>query len=228
MEKVLSDMIKENIVFFREFISEFKYTGTMFPTSKWAARAMVVPLRGRKERSPLNILELGPGTGSVTVRILENMGDRDTLSVCEINPRFMEALRDSLADNPHYLRHRDRISFYTCPVQEMPEDQNYDVIVCALPFLNFDLGTVEEIFAKLKRMSNEETVMTYYEYIGLRKAGLMMSSPKRKERLQQIDSFFDGVFESHLKGRKKVWANLLPINVYMLKNLDSIRVASNG
>ena len=221
-------MIKENIVFFREFISEFKSTGTMFPTSKWAARAMVRPLRGRKEVSPLSILELGPGTGSVTVGILENMGDRDTLAICEINPRFMEALKENLADNPNYLRHKDRISFYTCAVQEMPEERRYDVIVCALPFLNFELETVEEIFAKLKRMSTEETVMTYYEYIGLRKAGLMMSSPKRKERLQQIDQFFGGVFESHLDSRRKVWANLLPINVYMLKNIDSLQLAGNA
>ena len=57
------DMIKENLVFLREFLLEFKTTGACFPTSRWAAQALITPLR-EPNRPPRNILELGPGTGS--------------------------------------------------------------------------------------------------------------------------------------------------------------------
>ena len=218
-------MIKDNIIFLKEFFNEFRSTGSFCPNSKWAAKAMTIPIASRRETSPLRILELGPGTGSVTTKILEQMTVRDELAICEINPRLMRALKVKLARNPFYILHQERIRFFECAAQEMPEDDKYDVIVCALPFLNFDLVTVEEIFAKLRSVSTEETVMTYYEYIGLRTIGLMMSPPKRKARIKQLDRFFDGVFENHLSQHEQVWANMLPINVYMLKNLESLPMA---
>jgi len=218
-------MIKDNIIFLKEFINEFQSTGAPFPTSKWAARALICPLKQRCRPSALKALELGPGTGSVTVRILEQLREQDSLTVCEINPRFLSLLRAKLNENPHYHLHRERVTFYGCAVQELPEDQKYDVIICALPFLNFDLPTVENIFAKLKRLSTDETIMTYYEYIGLRSVSLAISPPRQRQRMKELDSFFKGIFSKHLSDRFQVWFNLLPINIYMLKHIDELKIA---
>lgn len=207
-------MLKDNIVFFRECLKEFEKTGTAFPTSKWAASALTDPLRGK--RGPKRILEIGPGTGPVTVKILEDMAPEDRLMICEINPRFMQALKENLADNPNFIAHRDRIEFFEGPVQELPEHQHYDVIVCALPFLNFELQTVEEIFTKLKRVGAPGTVMTYYQYIGMRSLSRAVSSPRTRQRMRELDSFFDSMYAKHLTGKKRVWLNLLPINIYTL------------
>jgi phospholipid N-methyltransferase len=87
-------MFKENLVFLREFLLEFKTTGACFPTSRWAAQALITPLRA-PERAPKNILELGPGTGSVTMPLLREMRPGDHLTICEINPRFMKSLKDT-------------------------------------------------------------------------------------------------------------------------------------
>lgn len=186
---------------------------------------MVVPLRQHLRPRPLRVLELGPGTGAITVRILEQLQAGDSLAVCEINPKFLALLRAKLQENRNYQLNRENITFYSCAVQELPEDRKYDVIICALPFLNFDLPTVEEIFAKLKRLSAEDTVMTYYEYIGLRPVSLAVSPPRLKRRMKELDSFFKGVFEKHLSGRYQVWFNLLPINVYTLKSIESLGAA---
>ena len=45
------DMIKENLVFLREFLLEFKTTGACFPTSRWAAQAPLPRLSNGARRS---------------------------------------------------------------------------------------------------------------------------------------------------------------------------------
>jgi phosphatidylethanolamine/phosphatidyl-N-methylethanolamine N-methyltransferase len=209
-------MLKDNIIFLKEGITEFKHTGTLFPTTRWAADGLIWPLR--RKRGAMRILELGPGTGSVTNRIIENMIDGDELVICEINPRFMEALKERLEEREDFQQRRHQISFFLGAAQELPEVGSYDLIVCALPFLNFDLKTVEEIFAKLHRLSTSQTVMTYYEYMGMRAVGKMFSSAKRKRRLNDIDSFYRrNLYPERLMHRRPVWLNVLPINVYALK-----------
>lgn len=219
-------MLKENVIFLKEAFLEFQSTGTIFPTSRWAAEALITPLISRKSRKPLRILELGPGTGSVTVPILESMQAGDELVVCEINHRFMSALKERLSENQHYLRIQDKVKFFCCPMQDLPEAGHFDVIVCAIPFSNLDLGTVQGIFTKLRRMSHEETVMTFYEYIALRSIGKVVSPPKNRERLKQIDSFFENIFSNHLTDRIRIYLNVLPIHVYTLRDLHELPVAA--
>lgn len=208
-------MIKDNLVFLREFFVQFRETGTCFPTSRWAAKELSEPLS--QPRGPRNILEVGPGTGPVTVEILRAMREEDVLYLCEINPRFMRALKENLYKNPDYLRHQDRIFFYEGPIQDLQTDLKFDVICCAIPFLNLDISTINEIFEKLKSLSNENTLMTYYEYLGLRLIGMLMSPPNRKQRMCEVDHFFKDFYKHHLLRRRRVWLNVLPINVYTLK-----------
>jgi phosphatidylethanolamine/phosphatidyl-N-methylethanolamine N-methyltransferase len=208
-------MIRENLAFLREFVTEFQTTGSCFPTSKWAARALSSPLRG--ERSGKTILELGPGTGSVTTQILQDMREDDRLTICEINPRFMTLLKEKLATDANFIKHKDRITFFEGAAQALPENTTYDVIVCALPFLNFEIETIEEIFTKLKRLSTEKTVMTYYEYIGVRSLRKRVSLNGGKERFLQIDAFMKRVYRNSCRNRERVWLNLLPINIYTLQ-----------
>lgn len=206
-------MIKDNIIFLREFFTDFQATGTFFPSSKWAADALAAPIRHSRGH-PLNILEVGPGSGPVTVQLLKYMSDEDTFTICEINPRFMLALKKKLSRNADYLRHKERIFFFEGPVQNLPEDRQYDAIICAIPFLNFEVETVREIFEKFARISNEQTQMTYFEYIGLRSLGLVVSLPERRKRLLEIDQFFKQFFSSREINRTRVWLNVLPINIY--------------
>jgi phospholipid N-methyltransferase len=215
--------LKENLVFLRETITQFQNTGAICSTSRWAAEAMTNPMRGRKTQ-PLNILELGPGTGSVTIKILADMLPGDQLTICEINPRFMKALKERLVENPDFQRHKDRIRFYECPAQELPEDQKYDFVVCSLPFLNFDVQTVREIFTKLKQVSMESTLMTYYQYMGLRHLSKVVAAPDRKRRMNDLDDFFGSITDKKITRRDRVWLNLLPINIYTLGSLGSLPI----
>lgn len=208
-------MIRDNLVMIRGFFNEFKHTGTIFNSSKWAARALTNPVRDNN--GPKNILEVGAGTGPVTEKIIKDMESSDNLMIVEINPAFMVELKRKITKMPEYQQHADRIVFFEGPIQSVPEDKSYDVIVCALPFLNFELPLVHEIFCKLQRLSNNDTLMTYYQYIGLSDLGRVISPKERKKRLNQIDSYLKRIGEKNLIGREKVWLNFLPINIYTLQ-----------
>lgn len=209
-------MLKENLVFLREFLLEFKTTGACFPTSKWAAHALITPLR-EPTRAPKRILELGPGTGSVTIPILRELRPGDSLTICEINPRFMKLLKETLEEEPTFDRCRNQVEFFLGAAQDLPSSDPYDVIVCALPFLNFDLETVQAIFAKLRQVSTADTLMTYYEYIGARQFNQTLGAPSRKDRVSRVNGFLRDSGAVQNVDCRKVWRNLFPISIYTVK-----------
>lgn len=209
-------LAKSTALFLREGLLRFHDTGALCATSRWAAKALTNTLR--EERGPRRILELGPGTGSVTMQILEDMIPGDQLGICEINPRFMATLKNRLASNPHFIAHKSNVSFFECPAQELPQPETpYDVIVCALPFTNFSIEVVQQIFERLHALSHDRTVMTYYEYIGLRRMGALVAQGDKRSRLIEIDRFFDQKHQNDLIKHEKVWLNVLPIHVHTLR-----------
>ena len=215
MDKSFNNKVKENFLFFREFLSEFQTTGSCFPTSRWAAEALTKPMKIKRE--PKNIIELGPGTGAVTTHILSNMILGDSLTICEINERFMNILKNKLKNNPDFIKHKANIHFFLGPMQELPENNKYDLIVCALPFLNFPLDLVREMFEKLKRLSAAESVLTYYEYIGIRSIRKNVGTRPSKHKFKELDHFFKSIYSAHQMKRKRVWLNFTPINIYTIK-----------
>lgn len=208
-------MLKENLVFLREFLLEFKTTGACFPTSKWAAHALITPLR-EPNRAPKRILELGPGTGSVTIPLIREMRPDDHLTICEINPRFMKALKEILEREEAFRAKRDQVEFFEGAAQDIPVSAPYDVIVCALPFVNFDLSTVKAIFAKLRLISTPDTLMTYYEYIGARRINQTLGAQSRKDRVREVNGFLRDSGVVRNIDKKQVWLNLFPIHIYTI------------
>ena len=76
---------------------------------------------------------------------------------------------------------------------------------------------MEEIFDKFDRLSTDDALMTYFEYIGLRSLSLALSSNGRKRRMQEIDLYFKQVFSERDIKRRRIWMNVLPINIYTLR-----------
>jgi phospholipid N-methyltransferase len=129
----------------------------------------------------------------------------------------MKSLKETLEAQDGYERVRDQISFFLGAAQDLPTDRVYDIIVCALPFVNFDLLTVQAIFSKLREISSRNTLMTYYEYIGMRKFNQAMAAPDRRERVVKVNEYLKESGSLSYLGRERVWLNLLPINIYTIK-----------
>src|SRR5919201_7094980 len=73
--------------FFRESRRHFRNTGSLLPSSRFLAKALVTELR--RPHGPARILEVGHGTGSVTAQILRHLRTDDRLDAIEINGHFI-------------------------------------------------------------------------------------------------------------------------------------------
>ena len=231
-------MGKEDLTFLKQFIVSFKTTGALCRSSKKAARALIAPLKANFRREQIStedrgkrILELGPGTGSVTVEILKAMGPHDELLVCEINPDFMNALKARLERLPEFDAHRGRVHFFLGPAQALRTPQvhesspgrestdeghrdvgKFDLVVCCLPFLNLPIEVVREIFATIDEISHEGTILTYFEYAGFRAVGKAFSA-----RLRKIDAWVETEFAARRLRTDLIVENLPPMRVHTLR-----------
>ena len=77
--------------FLRICRNNFRTTGAILPSSRFLARALVKQLEDL--RPPARILEVGPGSGSVTVEIARRMLPGDRLDAVEINGHFARLLK---------------------------------------------------------------------------------------------------------------------------------------
>jgi phospholipid N-methyltransferase len=141
----------------------------------------------------------------------------DHLTICEINPRFMKALKETLERDESFQVKCDQVEFFEGAAQDIPVGAPFDVIVCALPFVNFDLGTVKDIFAKLRLISTPNTLMTYYEYIGARRINQTIGAQSRKDRMREVNGFLKESGEVRNIDKRQVWLNLFPIHIYTVR-----------
>lgn len=173
----------------KEIANRFGEIGMVMPSSRSLARAMVRPLK--ELQTPRRVLEVGPGTGPMTKQILRHLTDADTFVICEINPIFLAQLKQILATDPNFIKHKSRIVFFEGPVQELAKsgiDTDFDFILSTLPFLNFTGREVDELFSMYEELLSDRGVLSTCEYIGLRKVNLFFSSPRQRSRMKEVDN----------------------------------------
>jgi phospholipid N-methyltransferase len=125
----------------------------------------------------------------------------------------MTTLKEAVTKVPEYQNCSERIEFFEGPIQDLTEKYQFDIIICALPFLNFGKELTESILAKINRLAAKNSVMTHFEYIALGHLGSAFSK-KRKEQFQELRTIFNVSKSTSNISRKKVWRNLFPIYVY--------------
>src|SRR4051812_2220950 len=125
-------------VFWRQFRQAYNSTGAVLPSGRGLAVALSRFVRdgentpSAEQNGTANgrrILEVGPGTGAVTIQIIADMRANDRLVLVERNEQFVAHLRERLLEIPAAQAAADRISLVHTPVEDLPDDQPFDVIV---------------------------------------------------------------------------------------------------
>jgi len=212
-------------VFWREFRQQYHTTGAVLPSGRALARALARFVREGDAALPgaaLNgsvvtpkhsargrrILEVGPGTGAVTGQILRAMRADDRLDLVERNEQFVVQLRDRLANDPAFAPLNDRVRLIHASVEDLPEDEPYDLIISGLPLNNFAVESVRQILEKLRRLLASGGTLSFFEYVAVRKAKSIISPRAERDRLRDIGRIFDEMLGAH-----EVRRDLVPLNV---------------
>jgi len=202
-------------LFFREFRRTFQSTGAVLPSGRGLSRAMASRVRTREGTQ--RILEIGPGTGPVTNQIVAGMGPADRLDLVELNQRFVEVLRDRLQRDEHWRQAGERIRVLQMPVEQLDHDVKYDVIVSGLPLNNFSCELVEQILAQIHRLAKPGAMLSFFEYVAIRKAKSLFSKPAERRRLAGIEQILSREFSQWQIDRQCVLVNVPPAWVHHLQ-----------
>jgi phosphatidylethanolamine/phosphatidyl-N-methylethanolamine N-methyltransferase len=205
-------------IFWREFRRAFHTTGAVLPSGRALSRALAHFVRdGDAPRGGRQILEVGPGTGAVTRYILAAMRPDDQLVLVERNGQFVSRLRERLADEPLFRQAADRVAIHHAGVEELAEDQTYDVIVSGLPLNNFSVELVREILAKLRRLLAPDGTLSFFEYIAIRRMKALVSGRTQRKRLRGIGAALDELLSAGEIRRDRILANVPPAYVHHVK-----------
>jgi phospholipid N-methyltransferase len=201
--------------FFREFRRDFHHTGALLPSGLFLSKALVKPLRG--PRPAARILEVGPGTGSVTREIARRLRAGDRLDAVEINPRFAQMLEQRLQRDPILTAYRDNIHIINAPVQQVLGESIYDFIISGLPLNNFTVAEVRSVFAAFSRLLRPGGSLVYFEYSLLQRLRFPFVNRRERRRLFRIARVVGRYVRNHEVRHERVFMNVPPAIVRHLR-----------
>ncbi|MCS6851855.1 MAG: methyltransferase domain-containing protein [Gemmataceae bacterium] len=194
--------------FFREYRRHVRTTGAILPSSRFLAHALASELR--KPRGPSRILEVGPGTGSVTTAILRELHPADRLDLVELNGRFIAYLQRRFDEEWLFHFHRDQVRLIHSAVEALPGEEIYDLIVSSLPLNNFSVAQVRDVFRAYRRLLRPGGTLTYFEYVFIRQLKTPFVGRRERRRLYRIGRLVGRYIESYQVRREQVFMNVPP------------------
>lgn len=211
----MKQRLSETVLFFNEFFRTHHTTGAVLPSGRFLASCLVRYVR--QYPGPKRVLEVGPGTGAVTRKIVASLGPEDSLDLVELNEKFVTCLRRGFEQDPVLKKAGPRAQVLHCAVQDLPETPRYDVIVSGLPLNNFSPELVEDILSKLTRLANPGGTLSFFEYIAIRAMRSVVSGPKERRRLRGIRDAMKAVLDGREIRRDWVWPNVPPAWVHHVR-----------
>lgn len=118
-----------SLLFFKKFIYNPKYVGSVVPSSRFLANRMVEAARLEQAE---NIVEIGSGTGAITRVIAERVKPESKVILFEKEDEMGERLQK---DFPQFIRESNALRLV--PLLQKHNMQEVDYIFSGLPFYNF-------------------------------------------------------------------------------------------
>lgn len=203
-------------VFVRESIRHMKTTGSLMPSSRHLARAMTQFDHVRRDGRPLRVLEIGPGTGPFTQRVLTNLRAGDEFHLVEINPAFCRGLEQRLLDGFRRRRPDISVELHCASIEDAALTGEFDRIVCGLPFNNFPAEQVRAIFRRMMSLLKVGGELTYFEYMAVRPVRASVSNRRARQNIRRIGALNKSLQRRHAGDRRVVLGNFPPAVAHRL------------
>ncbi|MFY9253509.1 MAG: methyltransferase domain-containing protein [Fuerstiella sp.] len=208
--------LKNQVAFFRQFRQRFETTGSIAPSSRFLAKSMTRFLAKRGSES-IRVLEIGPGTGPVTEKIVPALCAGDVFDMVELNESFVEILEDRFKNDATWTAAASMAKIHQLPIQEFHPEQKYDFVISGLPLNNFPAELVAEITSKYFQLLKPGGVLSYFEYMYVRPIRKVVTRGVEKTRITRIDDIMKGHCDSYRIARDNIWLNIPPAWVQHLQ-----------
>ncbi|MGY0020450.1 class I SAM-dependent methyltransferase [Streptomyces sp. YJ-C3] len=215
-DRVLAQRNAEGWMFLIEAARDLRTTGAIAPSSKALARLLTDPVQEHATQ-PLNVLEAGAGTGSVTRTLISRLSPGSRLDIVEANARFASQLRRLVRTHPRLVGRSERVRVHHTLVEQLDTGRPYDVIVSGLPFTNFTPAQVETIMNRYMELLHPGGTLTYFAYRGTRYARALTASRSEARRHRAVEEVLADYQRRYATGCWTVWGNLPPANVWQLR-----------
>ncbi len=194
--------------FIGEARRHFHEVGAVLPSSRFLARALVSEMK--KPRAPARILEVGPGTGSVTAEIVKHLLPGDRLDLVELNPQFVNHLQKRFANEARFNCRREQVTIRNSAIQELPGESTYDFIISGLPLNIFPVHLVREIYRVFTRVLKPGGTLSYFEYIFVRQLKSPFVSRQERRRLLSVGRVVGKYIGAYQFRAQRVFVNVPP------------------
>ena len=191
--------------FTSEALGDLQTTAAIVPSSRYLAQAMLEPL----PLAPAKVVvELGPGTGALTQGLLALMPPDARLLAFEVNPRFLQHLRQRFPDRRLVLINSSAESIEAELKQRGVE--RVDAAVSSLGITFLSNGQRHAVLGGLARFLGQDSVFTQYHYMHGVLVRYQMEAGRlhRFSALELLSQYFRQI------ERKVVWRNVPPAFVF--------------
>jgi len=223
--------IREYHTVFGEFRRTFRTTGALMPSSRPLSRALSKYVRhgspsslgneGPGHTSARRILEVGPGTGSVTRRIVASLRPTDRLDLVELNGNFVNLLKRRFSRERPFRSVADQVRILHQPVQDLIGEEPYDLIISGLPLNNFEVDEVERILDVLRQLLAPGATLSFFEYIAIHKARAALSGSAQRRRLREVARVVGRFLNEGEFRRDCILTNVPPAWVHHVRNVEA-------
>lgn len=207
--------------FLRRYLGDPNVVGAVAPSSRALAAALCEPMR--RAHHPRTILEVGAGTGAITRYIGTVLQPEDELDICEIQPDFADILERDVLSTPSFSDGvaDGRIRLLKQAVQDIDREEHYDFVISGLPLTAFELEDVENIFATIRRCLKPDGVLSYFEYVGMRRTSRTFALGPKRGRIRNVSAFLTSNIHNHQFARRTVLQNFPPAYARHLRFTNS-------
>ena len=209
-------ILRNQLVFLRQFGRQFETTGSILPSSRFLAQAVTRYLALRDE-APIRVLECGPGTGAFTDQIVLHLRPGDQFDLVELNETFVEVLEKRFAEEAPWQAVSELSKIHQLPLQDFDDAQPYDFIISGLPHVNFPPDVVTTITDSYFRLLKPGGTLSYFEYMYIRPLKKKIAWGATRRKIHGVDQVLAAHLQQHRLCRDNVFLNVPPAWVQHLR-----------
>ena len=148
---------------------------------------------------------------------MKKLRPNDRLTLVELNEDFVRHLQQRFDTEPAFQAVADRTQIKHCRLEELPGQHSYGVIISGLPLNNFAVDEVEKILAIFQGLLVPGGVLSFFEYIAIRRVKALVSGSQGRTRLNGIGRALHQTLDGREIKRDWVWPNVPPAWVHHVR-----------